>query len=70
MVVKVFVVDDSAIVRQALAHMLADNPDIKVEQLIKEAIATIGENLSVSRFARFVLGENQAASAPSDQQTH
>ncbi len=28
MVVKVFVVDDSAIVRQALAHMLADNPEI------------------------------------------
>ena len=30
MVVKVFVVDDSAIVRQALAHMLADNPDIEL----------------------------------------
>ena len=30
MVVKVFVVDDSAIVRQALAHMLADNADIEL----------------------------------------
>ncbi len=30
MVVKVFVVDDSAIVRQALAHMLADSPDIEL----------------------------------------
>lgn len=28
MVVKVFVVDDSAVVRQALAHMLAGNPDV------------------------------------------
>jgi two-component system chemotaxis response regulator CheB len=28
MVVKVFVVDDSAVVRQALAHMLADNPEV------------------------------------------
>jgi len=30
MVVKVFVVDDSAVVRQALAHMLADNPEIEL----------------------------------------
>jgi two-component system, chemotaxis family, protein-glutamate methylesterase/glutaminase len=30
MVVKVFVVDDSAVVRQALAHMLADNPEIQL----------------------------------------
>jgi two-component system chemotaxis response regulator CheB len=30
MVVKVFVVDDSAIVRQALAHMLADSTDIEL----------------------------------------
>ena len=30
MVVKVFVVDDSAIVRQALAHMLADSADIEL----------------------------------------
>ena len=30
MVVKVFVVDDSAIVRQALAHMLADNPEVEL----------------------------------------
>jgi two-component system, chemotaxis family, protein-glutamate methylesterase/glutaminase len=30
MVVKVFVVDDSAIVRQALAHMLAGNPEVEL----------------------------------------
>ena len=30
MVVKVFVVDDSAVVRQALAHMLSGNPDIEL----------------------------------------
>ncbi|BCO29382.1 chemotaxis response regulator protein-glutamate methylesterase [Rhodoferax lithotrophicus] len=30
MVVKVFVVDDSAVVRQALAHMLAGNPDVEL----------------------------------------
>ena len=30
MVVKVFVVDDSAVVRQALAHILAGNPDVEL----------------------------------------
>jgi two-component system chemotaxis response regulator CheB len=30
MVVKVFVVDDSAVVRQALAHMLAGNPEVEL----------------------------------------
>lgn len=30
MTVKVFVVDDSAVVRQALAHMLAGNPDVEL----------------------------------------
>jgi elongation factor Ts len=33
------------------------NPDITVENLIKEKIAKVGENITVSRFARFVLGE-------------
>lgn len=30
MVVKVFVVDDSAVVRQAFAHLLADNPEVQL----------------------------------------
>ena len=30
MAVKVFVIDDSAVVRQALAHMLAGNPDVEL----------------------------------------
>ena len=30
MPVKVFVVDDSAVVRQALAHMLAGNPEVQL----------------------------------------
>ncbi|MDI3257255.1 MAG: translation elongation factor Ts [Kyrpidia sp.] len=33
------------------------NPDITIEQLVKEKIAKIGENISVRRFARFELGE-------------
>jgi len=33
------------------------DPDKKVEDIVKEAIAEIGENILVSRFARFQLGE-------------
>jgi len=32
-------------------------PDIKVEDLIKESISKIGENISVRRFSRFHVGE-------------
>lgn len=33
------------------------NPDITVEQYLKETIASIGENLVIRRFVRFELGE-------------
>ncbi len=33
------------------------DPTKTIEQLLKEAIATLGENISVRRFARFALGE-------------
>ncbi|MFC1940105.1 elongation factor Ts [Chloroflexota bacterium] len=33
------------------------NPDITVQDFINEAIAKVGENIKVSRFARFELGE-------------
>ena len=33
------------------------NPDVSVEDMIKEKIAKVGENITVSRFTRFVLGE-------------
>lgn len=33
------------------------NPDKKVEEFIKDTVATIGENLVVRRFARYELGE-------------
>ena len=34
----------------------AKNPDIKIKDLIAEAVAKIGENIQIKRFARFVLG--------------
>jgi elongation factor Ts len=33
------------------------NPDITIGDLLKEKIAKVGENITISRFARFVLGE-------------
>ena len=33
------------------------DPDKKVEILVKEAIAKLGENISIKRFVRFQLGE-------------
>lgn len=33
------------------------NPDVKIEELVKEAISKLGENIVVRRFARFVIGE-------------
>ena len=33
------------------------NPDLTVDQYLKETIATIGENIVIRRFARFELGE-------------
>ncbi|CAB3393382.1 translation elongation factor Ts [Kyrpidia spormannii] len=40
-----------------LEQSFIKNPDITVEQLVKEKISKIGENISVRRFARFELGE-------------
>jgi len=36
------------------------DPDKSIEDLLKQAIATIGENISVRRFVRFQLGEGLA----------
>jgi elongation factor Ts len=33
------------------------NPDISIKDLVSQTVATIGENISIARFARFVLGE-------------
>ena len=33
------------------------DPDVKINQLIQEAIATLGENITINRLVRFALGE-------------
>ncbi|TVY10628.1 translation elongation factor Ts [Paenibacillus cremeus] len=40
-----------------LEQPFVKDPDKTVEQLLKEKIATIGENLSIRRFVRYELGE-------------
>lgn len=37
------------------------NPDLTVEALLKNAIATLGENMTIRRFARFQVGEGASA---------
>ncbi|OFW78314.1 MAG: elongation factor Ts [Alicyclobacillus sp. RIFOXYA1_FULL_53_8] len=40
-----------------LEQPFVKDPDKTIEQLLKEQIAFIGENISIRRFARFVVGE-------------
>lgn len=40
-----------------LEQPFVKDPNVTIEELIKSKIATIGEKISVRRFARFVLGE-------------
>ena len=42
------------------------DPSKTIEQLLKETIATLGENLSIRRFARFVLGEGLKETSPEE----
>lgn len=45
--------EDTCLMNQAYVKA----PDKTIDQLLKETIAALGENISVRRFARFVLGE-------------
>jgi elongation factor Ts len=45
------------------------DPSKTIEQLLKETIATLGENISIRRFTRFALGEGMNESAPAEE-TH
>jgi elongation factor Ts len=40
-----------------LEQNFVKEPDKKIEQLVKEKVAHIGENISIRRFSRFVVGE-------------
>ena len=46
--------EESVLLEQAFVK----DPDKKIDELIKENIAKIGENIVIKRFCRFVLGES------------
>lgn len=46
-----------------LQQRFVKDPDKTIEQLTKEQIAKLGENITIGRFVRFQLGENQKAQA-------
>jgi elongation factor Ts len=46
-----------------LNQMFVKDSSKSIEQLLKETIATLGENMSIRRFARFALGEGVQQSA-------
>jgi elongation factor Ts len=41
-----------------LEQPFVKNPDITVDEMLKEQIAKMGENITVGRFTRFLLGES------------
>jgi elongation factor Ts len=44
--------------RSLMEQSFVKDPDQKIEDLVKSAIAKLGENIQIRRFARFVLGES------------
>jgi len=44
------------------------NPDLSISDLLTETIATLGENISITRFSRFQLGETAPKSETTDQE--
>ena len=45
--------EDNCLLNQSFVK----NPDKTIEQLLKETIGTLGENITIRRFARYALGE-------------
>ena len=50
-----------------LNQVFVKNSDLTVNDVITEAIAKLGENISISRFERFQLGESNSSSSVSEQ---
>ena len=46
-------IEDNCLVHQSFVK----NPDMTISQLVQEAIAKLGENITINRFVRFALGE-------------
>ena len=46
-------VEENCLINQSFIK----EPDVKIGQLVQEAIAKLGENITINRFVRFALGE-------------
>jgi elongation factor Ts len=42
------------------------NPDLSINDLLTETIAKLGENISITRFSRYQLGETASPSESTD----
>lgn len=49
-----------------LQQPFVKDPSKTIEQLLKESVATLGENIAVRRFARYALGEGMKEVAPEE----
>ena len=49
-------IEDNCLLHQSFVK----NPDMTIAQLIQEAVAKLGENITINRFVRFALGENSS----------
>ena len=47
-------IEDNCLLHQSFVK----NPDMTISQLVQEAVAKLGENITINRFDRFALGEN------------
>jgi len=56
--------EDNCLLNQAFAK----DPSKTIDQLLREAIATLGENISIRRYARYALGEGLKSSATEESQ--
>ncbi len=47
-----------------LEQSFVKNPELTIEDLLNQTVSTLGENMVISRFVRFQLGENAVETAP------
>ena len=49
-------IEDNCLIHQSFVK----NPDMTISQLVQEAVAKLGENITINRFVRFSLGEQSS----------
>lgn len=49
-----------------MGQKFVKNPDLSIKDLVSQTVSTIGENISIARFTRYVLGETAKKSAETE----